>query len=117
MLADRLLGRHVLRCAEQRRFLRLDGLRAAQLRDPEIEDLGHLDRVAGDLGLDQEDVLRLEVAVDDAGPVRGAERRADAADDREDLVERQRAGREPLAERFALQETYAMYGVPSGSTL
>ena len=103
VLTGRLLGRHVLRRAEQRALLRLHGLRAADLGDAEIEDLRDLDRVAVVLGGDQEDVLRLEIAVHDAGPVGRRERRADLANDRERVLELQRSGAQPLRERLALE--------------
>ncbi len=103
VLAGRLLGRHVLRRAEQRGLLRLDGLRAADLGDAEVEDLRDIDDAVLDLLRHEEDVLRLEVAVDDAFAVRGGERAADLAEDRHHAVERERAGLEVLRERRALE--------------
>ncbi len=75
----------------------------ADLGDPEVEHLGDLDDPAVDLGLHQEDVLGLEIAVHDAGAVGGGERRTDLAHDRQHLVERHRAACDALRERFALE--------------
>ena len=95
-LAERLLRRHVVGRPEHRadpRELRrgpaarrLGG--RVDLGDPEVEDL-HEVRVA--VVLDEHHVLGLEVAVDDARGVRGAERRGDAPQDVNRAFERQRA--------------------------
>ena len=66
----------------------------------------------------EEDVVRLEVAVDDAFAVRGRQRRADLADDRHRLLERQRpahAAAAPATRPARYSST--RYGVPSGSVL
>ncbi len=69
----RLLRAHVARRAEDGARGRLAGLGAAvELGDAEVEDLG--DRDARDAIAVEEDVLGLDVAVDDARGVRGAER-------------------------------------------
>ena len=104
VIPGRLLRRHVLRRAEQRAVLGLDRQRAGDLRDAEVEQLGDLDHAAVDLGRDQEDVSRLEIAMDHAGAVRGGQPRADLAHDRQHLLDRQRAARQPVGERLTLQE-------------
>ena len=74
-VAARLLGRHVLGRAEDHAGAgepRAALVERAHLGDAEVEDL---DEVGSPLALDQVDVLGLEVAVDDALGVRGAERR------------------------------------------
>src|SRR6185437_300097 len=70
LAAARLLGREVLRRADDR--ARLGQLARARARDPEVRDLDST------LAVD-EDVVRLDVAVDDAVPVREAQRREDLA--------------------------------------
>ena len=73
-----LLGRHVLgrahRHAGAGQPALARGLGLGRLRDAEVE---HLDDVGGAVARDQEDVLGLEIAVDDALAVRGGERAAD----------------------------------------
>ena len=77
-----------------------------QLGDAEVEQLDAL--TAADLGVgDQEDVVGLEIAMDDADPVRGAQRRGDlprdaCGDQRGELSE----ALESRAERFALEELH-----------
>src|SRR5262245_40123679 len=73
--SEALLGGHVIRRPEERARVR-DGLThrgdvlgARELRDAEVED-AHL-RAAGDV--DEEDILRLEVAMHDPESVRGAD--------------------------------------------
>jgi hypothetical protein len=56
------------------------------VRHPEVE---HLD-VGARVGVDQEHVGRLQVAMDDPDAVAGAQRRADAQPNVGDLVDRQR---------------------------
>ena len=67
------------------------------LRQPEVEHLH------GAVGRDL-DVRRLQIAVDDALLVRGFERVGDLARDRERLLNRQRARRQTLGERRALDQ-------------
>ena len=94
--AARLLGAHVERRPEHgagaRRALRalLVGV-AAHLGDAEVEDL-HERRVVV-VRLREEDVVRLDVAVDDARRVRAAERLAALRQDVDGLVQRDRARR------------------------
>ena len=89
--AAHLLGRHVERRAHHRvgrgqvRRVLVDGL-----RDAEVEDL-HARRAVGRLG--DEEVLRLEVAMDDAELVRLADRLARLEEVVDGLVDRQRAPR------------------------
>ena len=68
--AARLLGREVLRGADDRALLR--HLARAGARDAEVRDLDHALRV-------DDDVVRLDVAVDDPVAVRVAERSEDLA--------------------------------------
>jgi hypothetical protein len=103
VLPRRLLRRHVLRRTEQRRVLGLDGGRAAHLGDAEVEHLDLLDVDPADLGRAQEHVVRLEVAVDDAGAVGGGQGAGDLPGDGEHLGHRQRAAPDPLRQGFALE--------------
>ena len=81
-----LLGGHVLRRSHEDRVLGAQRVGAADLGDAEVE---HLHPGGGVLlGAAEEDVVGLEVAVDDAGAVRGLERRAHLAGDGQRLVER-----------------------------
>ena len=78
----------------------LQALRAEQLGDPEVEQLD-LRRVA--LDLDQEHVVGLEIAMDDAVVVCRLECEDDRLDDRERVIERDRTAGEPLAQALAAQ--------------
>ena len=94
----RLLGREVLRGPDDRALLR--HLARAGPGDPEV---GHLDDA---LGVD-DDVVRLDVAMDDAVPVRVAERGEDLARVRD----RHRTGHGPRLRRSSfsvLPSTYSM---------
>ena len=108
--AAQLLGAHVARRPEdnvpvaQRRRWRVGDVAHARavgehLRDAEVEDLHAA------LGRDL-DVGRLQIAMDDAALVRRLERQRDLMDDRQRLIERQRAGDEPHAERFARHQLH-----------
>src|SRR5262249_41901755 len=84
-------------------------------RDPEVEQL----RPLADVRIrNEDDVIRLEIAVDDALLVRGRERTRDAACDLRGLVRRQSAARrDAIRERFAFEELHdkegaAIYGMP-----
>jgi hypothetical protein len=99
-----LLGRHVGEGAErrvERGERRLIALGARNLRDAEVEDL----RALGPLGITRtldEDVARLEIAVDDACRVRGDESLEHVVDEGADLAERQvLLALEPVGERLA----------------
>jgi hypothetical protein len=96
-----LLGRHVLRRAQHLGVLGLHRVRALDLRDAEVEHLGPRRPL---VLRDQEDVGRLEIAVDDAFAVGRRQRRADLADDRRDLGERHRAAPQAIGQRLADQE-------------
>ena len=72
-------------------------LGARQLRQAEVEDLDPA--VAG-----EEHVLGLQVAVDDALLVRGGEAARDLERVVERLARRERARREPVAQRLALEQ-------------
>ena len=88
-----LLGRHVRRRAHRARRARRDaGERTGQLRDAEVEDLDAF--AARQLAIgDEEDVVGLEIAMRDAGVVRGIEHARDLAADLAELAERERAPR------------------------
>jgi hypothetical protein len=76
------------------------------LGDAEVEDLGAL--AAGDLAVGhEEDVLGLEIAVDDASPVGGVERRRDLAQDPQRVLGRQATeALEARVEGLALEELH-----------
>jgi hypothetical protein len=108
LVAAGLLGRHVQRGAEhhaglgQPRRVALAG-RAHVLRDAEVHDLDEVLVLAAQ----QEHVLRLHVAVDDALGVRGAQRRRDLLRDQQDALLGQRAlAQQALGERLALEELH-----------
>jgi hypothetical protein len=114
--AAALLGRHVHRRAHDRRGLGLDlaaGV-VGQLGDAEVEDLGAL--AAGDLAIGhEEDVLGLEIAVDDASPVGGVERRRDLAQDPQRVLGRQATeALEARVEGLALEELHDDVGAAVG---
>ena len=111
-----MLGRHVGERADGRARPGERGL-ARHLRDAEVEQLdarglvGHRDKCgAGDgligtrsrrLARAQEDVGRLDVAMNDAGLVRRGDATRDLDDDVEGLVNRRRPAGDPLLERLA----------------
>jgi hypothetical protein len=100
--ARALLGRHVVRRAEQRVGLR--GLRVAGRGDDELREaeVGQLD-TALDV---HEHVLGLDVAVDDALVVRVLERVADLGHDRQGLARREAALAHQPAQVRALDELH-----------
>ena len=67
------------------------------MREAEVEDFDAAVR-------GQEHVLRLEVAMDDAAPVREGEAVGDGARDRGGLTPGQRRAGQPRAQRFAVEE-------------
>ncbi|MEZ4253451.1 MAG: hypothetical protein R3B99_35020 [Polyangiales bacterium] len=106
VVAARLLRRHVLRRAE--RFARRREARASAggLGEAEVEQHGAFGGLVGELAravgvgarralAGEEDVGRLQIAVDDALVVGERERVRDLFDDAERLGEGERAGREP----------------------
>ena len=105
VVAERLLGRDVVRGAEH---AALGGQAAVVHRagDAEVGDLGRALLV-------DEDVLRLDVAVDDAAPVRGAERAGDLDRVGDRLVDRQAPEpADPVLERLALDVLEDDVGAP-----
>ena len=109
-LAAHLLGRHVAHRAEHRARARQRtrmgeqgrlglnrGARLGQLGEAEVEDLDAA--VARD-----EDVVRLQVAVDDALLVRGGQAPGDLAGVVDGLPMRQRRGADARAQRIALEQ-------------
>ena len=101
-----LLGRHVRGRADHRagRGLEADVLVVAveQLGDAEVEQLDELGAVGG---RDDDHVVGLEVAVDDADGVRGLEAVADLHEHGE-RARQVDAGARPLAEALAAQELH-----------
>ena len=84
-----------------------------ELRDAEVEHLCAL--ATGHLGVaDEEDVLRLEIAVDDAAHVRGAERARDLADDAERVLDAERAAAHAGVERLAVEHLHDEVGAAVG---
>ena len=107
--ARALLGRHVVRRPHHRPGARERGrlaerpLHARELREPEVEDL---DDHAPPL-VREEDVGRLEVAVDDAPRVHAADRGDDREQEARRLRERQAPlAHEPVVEGLADQEVH-----------
>ena len=102
--AARLLGGHVRRGADDRAGageLRVAGggdAEVDELRNERLGDLVHVGRRA-----DEEDVRRLDVAVDDAGGVGGGERFGDLRGDEERVGERQGRAAHALRDVFALE--------------
>jgi hypothetical protein len=105
-LGERLLRRHVADGAEHGAGAgsrdRLGGAGAGRRRlhrlgEPEVENL--------DLSIgQQEHVLGFEIAMDQILVVRGRESAGDLRRDVHRLAHRQRPGREPLAQRFAVEQ-------------
>ena len=94
-LAARLLGRHVLRRPGHHAALRLAGV-VDGAGQPEVGDLDPLDAVL------QQDVRRLDVAMDQALGMRGGQSQRRLHADAQDLLDAQRAvAVDPLLERSA----------------
>jgi hypothetical protein len=74
-----------------------------QLGDPEVEQLAEV--IAGD-----HDVLRLDIAVQDARRVRVDQRFQQRPDQRERLRKRQRAAPQPVAQSLTLDELHRQEG-------
>jgi len=104
--SHRLLGRHVRRRPERSARSRSLGGRASHLRDAEVEHL-HLTR------LGDEDVRRLQIAVDDADRVTGSQTVEDRVGDLEHLGDGHHApGALPgLAHRLAFQQIHDEEGL------
>ena len=95
VLAEHLLGCHIGRRADDDAGLR--ELRTGRRLHPGQAKVEDLDQAAGRL----DDVLGLDVPVDDSRRVGGSERTGQLGADRHDLSDRQRAGGEHGAQRFA----------------
>ncbi|MCZ7679675.1 MAG: hypothetical protein M5U28_13310 [Sandaracinaceae bacterium] len=104
-----LLGRRVARRPDQGAGLReaLVPLALLQLGDPEVEEL-HALEAAGQRH--EEDVGRLEVAVDDARLVRGRERRQELHGDGRGARRREAAALQHREERLALEQLHDQEG-------
>src|SRR5262249_353618 len=107
-LAARLLGTHVRRRAEQRAVGRWPDHRrrvrecvrtraVAVLREAEVKDLHHVSWRDDDVG-------RLEIAVDEAALVRGVEGVGNLTGDRDGLTRRQRSPADAIGERLAVDQ-------------
>ena len=100
-----LLRRHVARRAHHHPGVRAKvqpdpvrrPFRRGELGEPEVEDLHVAVRA-------HHDVVRLDVAMDEAARMRGRERTGDLDADVDGLARRQRPPLQPLAERLALDE-------------
>jgi len=93
-LAEQLLGCHVRGCAEHRSRTRQSrGFGTFDLRDPEVDDFHAAVRF-------DQDVLRLQVAMDHTGLVRRCERIGDRQGDCARAFGRDRPSRDLLAQRF-----------------
>jgi len=108
VVAQSLLGRHVKRRAHDGS---VDGLVtdllsvAEELGHAEIEQLGA--EAARQLGVvDEEDVVRLEIAVNDSDPMSGGQRVDDLACDGDGLVDGHRAGRQAIAQALAFHQLH-----------
>ena len=101
--AAALLGRHVLRRAEHDAGLRLHAVALEQLRDREVEQLHEVRRARH---VQQEHVVGLDVAVNDADRVRLGERRAALDQDLHDALRRHRSALERIAQRHAVEELH-----------
>jgi hypothetical protein len=119
-VAVELFGRHVQRGADQRagagaaevvraaveRRFTLEGAREAEVED------------AGAAVVADEDVVGLDVAMDDAGRVRGGQAGAGLLEHGEDLSPAARPGGEPLAERAPADQLHRdVHGVADGADL
>ena len=102
LLAVQLLGRHVRRRADDRTRLRHAGERGLALRlDAGEAEVEHLEPTIGAA----HDVLRLEVAMGDAGRMRAGDRLRELSRRRQDLgAGRAHAARHLLAQRAAFDE-------------
>ena len=95
---DGLLRRHVAHRADDRTGARQHARAQRVSRDTEVEEL----EVRG-VAVDEEEVRRLDVAMDDAAPVRDRESLGDAASDRERLAHARRSAREAVRQVLTLQ--------------
>ncbi len=92
-----LLGRHIGRSTDQRAGER-QVLVGDRLGDPEVDELERVE-----LAIDEKEICRLEVAVDDAASVRGVERGGGGARDGEDVGHAERAARQAMGEVFPFE--------------
>ena len=72
VMADRLLGGHVLRCSQERRLHGANRRGTAYFRDTEVQDFDDFGADSRRRG-NQEDVLGFQIAMHDALIVRGGE--------------------------------------------
>ncbi len=109
-LAAALLGRHIGGRADDVPGAGDPGLAVHELADAEVEQLGALAARHRGVG-DQEDVLRLEVAVQDVTGVRGAERRRQLPRQVQRLIDRHGAGaRDALIEALTFEVLHHQVG-------
>ena len=103
LVAARLLGGHVGRCAHQAGAAQL-GAGLGQLGDAEVGDIGI------GVGVEQ-DIGWLEVAVDDAQRMRPVERRGDAAENLDRLGQAEPATVDAVGQRAAGHQAHHQVGL------
>ncbi len=105
-----LLGRHVRERPHEHARIGLDGGSVDALRDAEVDDLGR--RVGARRALGEEDIARLDVAVDHPERVGRREPAADLGSDVGRSARRERlVAPQPLLERLAGEQLHAQEGV------
>ena len=115
--AARLLGRHVAERAEHDAGVRDRARAEAHARDAEVDERGAIE-----VAVAEEQVARLDVAMDDPLRVRDGERLGDARDHLHALAHREAGAREALAERLAddplhREVRHAVVGLAVGDVL
>ncbi|MFO0654839.1 MAG: hypothetical protein U0787_07150 [Polyangia bacterium] len=110
LLAGGLLGRHVLWCSEHHADLG-EFLPRADFGDAEVDDLY---KVFLSLALEEKDVLRFEVAVDDALGVRRVQTACHLCRDQTDARWVQRSFQNRLRQRLSLEKLHHEIGVSVG---
>jgi hypothetical protein len=103
-----LLRRHVAGRAHEQPRRRRGARGLPDARDPEVEDLAALHLPAA-----EEQVPRLDVAVDDASRMRDGQRFGHAAAQLQALAHAQRRSRQAIAQLFALEPLHHEVGLPS----
>jgi hypothetical protein len=104
-----LLGGHIAEGAEERACLcQAGGLRDGG--DAEVEELGLID-----VGILEEDVARLDIAVEDSALVCGGERTGNADGEAERLLEGERSALQAGGQILALEPFDDKVGLPLGA--
>ncbi len=97
-IATRLLRRHVARRADERARAGGEACLGREPRDAEVEDAD-----LGELAVTEEEVARLQIAVDDAPRMRRRDRVRDVVDEPHRFERRKRLPRETTTEIFTLE--------------